>query len=290
MLIRRTNGYSHQGQRWQKGKSPIVLQALLMMLVTCFSTASQATQPVNTDSLLTLSTSIDSTQPLTAVPEYVVIQASDQVTYSSETVASVAAISVKEGSHFDLGDVLLKLDCRVQNADLDKAKAQQKIADIGYIGAKKLKNYCAISDFEYHQAESQKEMANSEVDKLNAIVEKCVIKAPFKGSVAKLMVHLYETVKPGDPLLKIVGTENLDFIVQVPSSWLEWLHIGSKFDVHVNEINKSITVTVNKINPEIDSVSQTVKVVASQEGDADPSLLPGMSGQATFPDKPKLNK
>jgi len=221
-------------------------------------------------------------------PEYVIIQPSDQATFSSETAASVAKLSVKEGSHFQIGDVLLELDCRLQQAELKKAQAQQKASAMAEKSAIKLKSYGAISEFELVKASSDAQIANAEVDKLNAVVEKCTIKAPFNGSVAEIMIHPHESVKPGDPLLKIVNTEALEFEIQVPSAWLQWLHIGTVFNVHLHEVNKTISAKVTLIDPQIEPVSQSVKVT-SVITQPDPTLLPGMSGQASFPDNPMNN-
>src|SRR5262249_27001699 len=147
--------------------------------------------------------------PVINTPEYVIIRSNDEVTFSSETAASVAKIWVKEGSRFLKNDTLLELDCRIQEAELSKAIAQQKASSLAEISAKKLKKYDSISDFELVKAETDAKIANAEVSKLKAVVEKCTIKAPFNGAVATLMVHPYETVKQGDPLLKIVSTDNL---------------------------------------------------------------------------------
>jgi len=217
----------------------------------------------------------------TLVPEYVVIRPSEEITFSSEISASVLSESIKEGSHFSAGDILIQLDCRVQQADLEKAFAQQKLSAVAIDSAKKLKLYNSISNFEYAQAVAQAEGADADVNKLNAIVSKCTIKAPFTGSVARLMTRTGETVKPGDPLIKIISTENPDFQMQIPSDWLKWLHVGSNFSVHVNEINTNVPVTVVRINPEIDSVSQTVRITGKTT-EVYPNLLPGMSGQAKF--------
>lgn len=222
------------------------------------------------------------------IPEYVILRPSDQVTFSSETTASVAKINVKEGSSFKTGDILLTLDCRVQDTDLKKADAQKQVADVTFKSAQKLKAYGSISELELAQASAQKQIAQAEVDKLTAIVEKCVIKAPFNGAVAGLLVYTHETVKPGDPLVKIVNTENLVFELQVPSSWLSWLQIGSPFYVKINETKKLIPAKIKKINPQVDSVSQTVKITG-EITQPDISLRPGMSGQAHFTDNP-LNK
>jgi len=197
----------------------------------------------------------------------------------------VKSINIKEGNYFQAKDILLTLDCRIQQADLDKAHALQTLSKAAIENAKKLRQYGSISNYEFAQATSQSEQANADVSKLEAIVEKCTVRAPFNGSVANLLVHEYETVKPGDPLLKIVSTENLNVALQVSSNWLRWLHIGSIFYVHVNEINKTIPVKIDRINPEINSVSQTVKI-NGKVNVIDKSLLPGMSGQASFPDNP----
>jgi membrane fusion protein (multidrug efflux system) len=218
-------------------------------------------------------------------PEYVVIQPSDQATFSSETVASVASIPLKEGSSFHTGDVLLVLDCRLQTADLNKSKAQYDAASMALQSAVKLQSYGSISNFELTKARTDQQIAKADVDKLKAIVDKCIIKAPFNGSIADIMVHTNETVKPGDPLLKIVNTENLELEMQIPSQWLKWLHIGTSFFIHVNELNSKITATVTKINPEIDSISQTVKIFGAITNPSS-DLRPGMSGQAIFPDNP----
>jgi membrane fusion protein (multidrug efflux system) len=222
-------------------------------------------------------------------PEYVVIQPKDQVTFSSETIASIAVLAVKEGSTFMEGDILIELDCRIQEAELRKAQAQQEVAAKSYKSAMTLQKYGSISGFEVAKARSEAEAANADVSKLQVIVEKCVIVAPFKGAVSELMVHPYETVKPGDPLLKIVSTENLEVEIQIPSTWLLWLHVGAIFHVHINEINKTVTARVILINPQIEPISQSVKIIGVITPPVK-ELRPGMSGQASFPENPNKIK
>jgi membrane fusion protein (multidrug efflux system) len=234
--------------------------------------------------------SVDNEQEQTehfSTPEYVIIRSSDQATFSSETTAHVALLTIEEGSYFKMGDILLQLDCREQQAELKKAKAQQQATHEAEKSASKLQSYGSISETELIKAQTDATMANADVERLKAVVDKCTIKAPFNGAVSELMVHAHETVKPGDPLLKIVSTENLELQMQVPSNWLQWIHIGTQFNVHVSEIDQSIVAKVIKINPQIDSVSQTVKIIGIIINH-NPNLLPGMSGQALFPDNPDL--
>ncbi len=221
-----------------------------------------------------------------SMPEYVIIRSNEETMFSSETTGQVILLPVKEGSAFTKGDTLLKLDCRLQEAELAKAKAEQEATSKAMESAKKLKGYGSISEFEYIKAKSEADATNANVQKLKVTVEKCTVIAPFTGGVAEIKVHLYETVKPGDPLLKVVNTENLTFELQVPSQWLSWLHIDSAFSVHINDINKTIPAKVTLINPEIEPISQTVKIVGLISP-PNPLLRPGMTGQAIFTDNPE---
>ncbi len=225
-----------------------------------------------------------------SMPEYVIIRSNEETMFSSETTGQIIFLPVQEGSAFNKGDTLLKLDCRLQAAELAKAIAEQEATSKALESAKKLKGYGSISEFEYVKTKSEADAANATVQKLKVTVEKCTVIAPFAGGVAEIKVHLYETVKPGDPLLKVVNTENLTFEVQVPSQWLSWLHIDSPFSVRINDINKTIPAKVTLINPEIEPISQTVKIVGLISP-PNPLLRPGMTGQAIFDDNPdKSNK
>lgn len=252
------------------------------------------TKKTNADQLIntTASSSTPPALPLVSgaensltTPKYLVLRSTDQVTFSSELSASVADIFVKEGSRFHKGEVLLKLDCDVQQAELNKSLAQLEEANMAKQSAAKLETYEAISTFELLKAKTDAQEAQADVNKLKAIVEKCTITAPFNGAVAAIMTHRFETVKPGDPLLKIVNTDNLEVSIQVPSPWLAWLHVDSQIKIHINELNRDVNANVVRINPQIEAISQTVKIIAViNQPDSD--LLPGMSGVAIFPDNP----
>lgn len=265
------------------------LIAVFLFLVSLTSFSILAANKNFPPSLPDTITSVGATLPSASkinTPEYVIIRSSEETMFSSETNGQIISLPVKEGSSFNKGDTLLKLDCRLQEAELAKAKADQEATSKAFESARKLKTYGSISEFEYVKAKSEADAANADVQKLKVIVEKCNIIAPFNGGVAEIKAHLYETVKQGDPLLKVVNTDNLTFEVQVPSQWLLWLKIGSDFSVYINDINKTIPAKITFINPEIEPISQTVKIVGLITP-ANPVLRPGMTGQAVFKDNPQ---
>jgi membrane fusion protein (multidrug efflux system) len=223
----------------------------------------------------------EDTNPIPAAPVYVLIRSKNSTTFSAENIATVVSLLSKEGDKFKSGDTLLAFDCRIQQAELKKALAQAEATNIAYTSAKRLKTYGTISMHELIKAKTDVDIAKSDVEKFNAIVDKCTIKAPYNGSVSESMVQVGEIAKPGEPLLKIINNENLELQMQVPSVWLRWLHVGSVFKVLINETNKTVSAKVLKINPEINPISQTVKIIGIPIT-PDLTLLPGMSGLATF--------
>jgi multidrug efflux pump subunit AcrA (membrane-fusion protein) len=92
-------------------------------------------------------------------------------------------------------------------------------------------------------------------------------------------------VSPGNPLLDIIDTGQLEVQMIVPSRWLAWLRPGAAFQVDVEELGKRYPAKVQRLGAQIDPVSQTVDVTAALTGNA-PELLPGMSGWAVFPPHP----
>ena len=58
------------------------------------------------------------------------------------------------------------------------------------------------------------------------------------------------------------------------------------FNVKINDIKKTIPAKVILINPEIEPISQTVKIIGAIDS-PDSALRPGMTGQAIFNDNPE---
>ncbi len=201
---------------------------------TAAATPATKVSPIATQNNSLLSSDVDA-----KTPEYVILQPIDEATFSSETTASVEKLYVKEGSYFRTGDVLIELDCRVQKAEYQRALAQAKEADVALKSALKLKSYGSISEYELVKAmlkqKWSKLMSASLVRLLINVLSKL-----FQWGGFRTQIHTHETVKPGDPLIKIVNTDRIIIEMEVPSDWLQWLHINTNFNVHVNEINKTI--------------------------------------------------
>jgi len=198
-------------------------------------------------------------------------------TLASEVSAIISSISVQEGGSFRSGQVLIALDCSLQEAQLQKAQAQERSAQSVASANLRLDELNSVGKLELDLSQAELDKAQAEVAFNQALLSKCEIRAPFSGRIADQLVRAKQFVQVGDPLLDILDDSNLELEFIVPSRWLSWMTKDFAFEVMIDETGKSYASKLNRIGARVDPVSQSVKVSASFEGQH-PELIAGMSG------------
>lgn len=198
---------------------------------------------------------------------------------SSEIAGRLSAVTVKEGASFQQGDTLMSMDCQLHQARLQKAQAQAEEAQKVLTVNEQLDRLGSISVLEVDIASARLSAAQAEANLMQGIAERCIIKAPFSGKVAELLVNAHQFVAEGQQLMAIVDDSELDVEMVVPSRWLSQLSVGQSFSLQVDETGNEYPAQIDRFGATIDAVSQSVKVFASISGEH-PELKPGMSGTA----------
>jgi len=196
---------------------------------------------------------------------------------SSEIPGVITAIYVRDTDHFAAGQVLVELDCDLQQAQLQRAVAEQSSADSLLKVNNRLSDLNSIGSLEVELAESAKMRADADVRIQEVLLKKCRIVAPFSGRVAEVLINQREYVQPGQPLIDVFDHTELELEFIVPSVWLMKLKEGSQFEVRIDETAKRYQARFKRIGVRADPVSQTIRV-AAEIIDADPDLVAGMSG------------
>lgn len=210
-----------------------------------------------------------------------VIISLDRTVLSSEIAGEIIELSKFEGDSFKKDEILIKIDCGVYKAQKRKIDVEKEIAKLEVEKNKKLDTFGSIGTFEVQisQENFDKQKAESDIASIN--VSRCEIKAPFSGRVASKKVSKHQSIKPQDELLEIVGFDNLEARVVVPSSWLSWLKKGVELDLNIDETQTTVKASVVQIDSVIDPTSQTVTVRAKLVKPFE-NIIPGMSATATF--------
>ncbi|MFI3156671.1 MAG: efflux RND transporter periplasmic adaptor subunit [Methylococcaceae bacterium] len=213
------------------------------------------------------------------------LKARQSTLISSEISARISQLKLHDGERFTAGQLLVGFHCTLEDAQLSKSEATL---------GKKLKTYevnqqleirRSIGALELAVSKAEAEEAKADVRITQAMLDRCLIYAPFSGKVAEVIARPYQSVRPGDPLLEILDDKNLEVEFMAPSRSMPTLIPGKRFRVTLDEVAKSYQAEITRIGGKVDPVSQTIKVYGRIIDKAD-ELLPGMSGAIEFTTSP----
>ena len=199
-------------------------------------------------------------------------------TISAEIGAKISRIDVPEGGRFQAGQPLVTLDCALQQAQSQKARAALAAAEHTYVANKRLAALNSVGKVELEVSEAEASKARADVSLTTIVLDKCRIAAPFNGRVAEQRVRPQQYVQPGQPLLEILDDSALELVFIVPSKWLVWLKPEQGFQVAIDETGKTYPAKVQRIGARVDPVSQSIKLTAVIDGTFG-ELRAGMSGK-----------
>jgi RND family efflux transporter MFP subunit len=191
----------------------------------------------------------------------------------------LAEFPFRDGDSFQSGQVLARFVCGEQEGTLARARALLQEKREVLATNSKLHSLGTSSGLEYRVAIAQVAEAEADVQTQTAVVDNCVVKAPFSGRVAGVSARPYQFVGVGAPLMEILDDRTLDLEMIVPSRWLTWLRPGTPFGVALEETGKTYKAVVDRMSGKVDAVSQSIKVYGRLVDPA-PELLAGMSGRA----------
>ncbi|HYF98093.1 MAG TPA: efflux RND transporter periplasmic adaptor subunit [Coxiellaceae bacterium] len=254
----------------------------LLLLSCCFGFCSSVMANNEEDELVTISQTASSSE--NQVDSHAILESRHEATLSTELSAKILEIPIEPGQNFKKGQLLIRFDCDSQEADQAKALADLNTNEKAYKSAVKLYDLGIISKLERVQAEDNYKKSQADLRKINSVLKKCTIYAPYDGDVVHIYVHENEISNPSRPLMSIVDNKNLTIKLFVPSNWLKWIKVGTPFEVKFDETDKSYAAEVTEIGDQIDPASQTVALYGKLS-QADSQLIAGMSGVASFKDK-----
>lgn len=199
-------------------------------------------------------------------------------TIAAEIPAKINQIPIQEGGAFKTGDTLVSFDCSLQRAQFQKAEAEVDSAEQTFKSNQRLSELNSVGLLELELSRSALAKAKAELSGSKAVVEKCIVAAPFAGRIAEQKVREQQFAQLGQPLLDIIDDSVLELEFLVPSAWLRWLRVGGNFQVQIDETRKTYPARFIRIGARVDPVSQSIKVAAAINGKF-AELMAGMSGR-----------
>jgi RND family efflux transporter MFP subunit len=224
-------------------------------------------------------------------------KATQEANLSFRVNGTLNQFPVKVGDEVKRGLLMARLDPRdyevdLQNArgQLDRVRAALKLAQSDYDRVVRIrdKDPGAISgamiDAKLGERDSAKaQLASQEAQVAtakNALIY-TYLKAPFNGTVVETFVENYEDVQAKEPIVRIVDTSKIEFVVNIPESLIsnasQVKKVFVRFDVFPD---REISGTIKTIGKEASKTTRTYPVTLIMDQPDDVKILPGMAGQA----------
>lgn len=189
------------------------------------------------------------------------VLAPQSIRLRSELVGIVESIAMVSGSIAEPNDLLVQFDKSVEKAQLQSAMASKKIADSTFRRTKEAAQVNASTQLELEQSEAAVAQANAEVLRLEAIIRKKTLRAPFRAHVGLFDIHPGQYLQEGTEIAMLQGIDsfvNVDFAM--PQQVADELRPGDK--ISLRTISENILAQITAIDSQADRLTRGVKARA----------------------------
>ena len=224
------------------------------------------------------------------------IEATNSANLSTRMMGYVNKVYVKVGDRVKKGQLLISINNvdlqakRAQvNANITKATAAFNIAEKDYNRFKNLYKENSASQKEmddmtahYEMSKAGLEAANQMKNEINAQFAYVDIRSPFNGIVTNKFIEVGDMANPGVPLIAVESPNNFEVTAMVPESNISQIKSGSKVEVQVKSIHKTLQGKVTEVSTSAKNTGgqYLVKIVLDKTDDR---ILSGMFATVQFP-------
>jgi membrane fusion protein (multidrug efflux system) len=206
----------------------------------------------------------------------------NSVVIASEVPGLVRALSFDSGDRVQKGQVLVRLDTSIEEAQLASAEAEARVAKSSADRVRALRKESVVAESELESAEARATQAEAQVLVLRATIDKKTVRAPFSGRLGIRQIDLGQILAPGTPIVSLSSLDPVYVEVSLPQQALARVAEGQAVRVSSDAFpDKSWEGTVALINNEVDAATRNVKVRA-RIPNKDGGLRPGMFVSASL--------
>lgn len=220
-----------------------------------------------------------------------------RVTVTAEVEGKITKLAVNEGDTVKGGETrIAQIDevwanLKVKAADADVAAAQAELDQAGSdfkqlellrkAGSAKAKE---VEDQQTLLAANQARLdsALAQRDRARTEAQRAAIVAPFDGAVSRTLVEVGQWVDPGDGVIEMISTGEIDAVVDVPERFVNALTVGDEVEVKLPSINQEVIGRIVSVRPDGTTASRTFPVKIRLP-DLGGMLRAGMSVEAQVP-------
>lgn len=211
------------------------------------------------------------------------IESRSNVTVSSEMMGRVIRRRVKEGDRVSAGQVLMELDGSVLQSNMAELETSIDLAKTVYERQSNLWKQNIGTEIQYLQAKNNLESLERRLATLKAEMSKLVVRAPFSGSIEKLLVLEGEMLSPGSPVARLTGSTDIYLNAEVSEKFVGKFAPGDSVEVRLLSLGETIKSKISSVGSTINPNNRTFTVEVSLPN-APEAIKPNMLAVVTMRD------
>ncbi len=200
--------------------------------------------------------------------------ANESVGIQSEVSGRVTVIGFKEGTLVKAGQLLVQINADDLKAQLNKANAVLKLAELTESRQEQLLAVKGISQDAFDISRAQRISAQADVDNLQALVAKTTIRSPFNGVIGLRSISEGGYVAPSTLIATLTQTDPIKLDFDVPEQYGPQLKAGTDLSFKLVGDTTTYKATIYAVEP---AVNQDTRTVRARARAANPGgkLVPG---------------
>ena len=204
------------------------------------------------------------------------LRSDESVMVRAEQSGRITALNFKEGQMVRAGQLLVQLDDSLARAELEQAKANQKLGKAKFDRAVELQQKNFISGQARDEAENVMRVADATVSLAEAKLTKLFIKSPFSGTVGLRSASVGDYVKDGQDIVNLEKTDPIKVDFKVPEIFQSKIRVGQTLSVALDALpGKTYSGVVYALNPQLDAAGRAL-VLRAQMPNRSGDFKPGM--------------
>jgi membrane fusion protein (multidrug efflux system) len=201
----------------------------------------------------------------------------EAVTVAPEIAGRIERIGFREGQKVAAGDVLVTLDTTILRAELDKIRADLRLARANHERSVTLAREGMAALRARDETLAALQTAEADLALAEARLEKATIRAPLSGVVGLRTVSVGAYVTPGQALVELADIDPIKLDFRVPELVLSELRTGQAVRVTVDALpGKFFEGTVYAIDPIVEIDGRAIRLrarIPNPKGELSPGLF-----------------
>ena len=204
------------------------------------------------------------------------VEAVQGVMVAADLPGLVSRIEFDSGRKVRKGEVLVRLDTRQEQAQLNAADAQRSLSSVSFERIRGLREKGIMSQAEFDRAAAEDKQASARTGEVQAAIGRKTIRAPFSGVLGIRQVNLGQYLNPGDPIVSLQSLDPIYVNFSVPQQQVAELQVGREVGVTAEGTTKVRGAgKITAINSVVDEATRNIEVQATLPN-PDGTFRPGM--------------